>query len=947
MAKIFPAFLVSVALLAASEAGAFQAPPNDSTGDGYHIRAGALDDALNAFAAQSRVQILYSPSLVANRRSAGLDGKAPTREALARLLQGTGLTAVAVNANTYLLQAAPRPRPVAPPRATVRRESAPPSAPTQLDTVHVTGTRIPRSAFQTSTPLTIITREEIRASGHQTLFDLLRLMPGMTGHHPRDVATGGGASQVPSAAAASSSLYSLGPRATLFLVDGRRMANYGLVSTDMGALSDLNGIPLSMIDRIEILHGGASAIYGADAMAGVVNIILKKDYSGGEITANYGVSDRGDAEQQRLSASIGLQTRGGGSVFLSADHFARNPLVGSQRDWSTVDQRDAGLRDARIPFGYYIGNFYVPIKGCEDRDPGLEGKACSLDRAQYVSLQPGITSNAFYAHYRQPVGGNGEFYADLRATRVSLEMQNAPFYGLVSLPEDNPDAFAPLPILPLAYAFSEVGPVRNRTVTNTRDATVGLRGYRGRWEWDLSLAQRRNKVHNRIDGLIDEVELFDAADQRLFRFDQSEKSNDVIERISPQNTLGGEVVLDSAVANFDGPLFRMPGGDATVAVGAEFRRERLRSRPGASFVNGSVALAQEMEREDSSRNDSAVYGEINLPLHETLSIDAAWRLDRNGGFGSRVSPKAGFKWTPTPSLTLRGSVGEGYRAPTLFEVRRPMIFGDTDQIPYSDAIGPCLIPIDDTATCLVDKHATVNPKLKPETSHSRTLGVIWQPAEAFSLSLNHYRIARNNEMLVINSLQRPELYPGALLRDDEGYLYGVNIYLDNVGRTEVRGWELDADYRVETARWGKFAWRLNGHYLDRLIRRSHPQVPALDYAGYTTPDRSLLGSVQWNYRDWIATLNLRYMGPAKVDFGDPTVDCMKRWKRAGKCSTPSATLVGLNLAYGGFERWLLSLNVSNLTDHAPVNYDESAGGYSIADDDPVGRYYLISATYRF
>ncbi|MGO1000390.1 TonB-dependent receptor domain-containing protein [Lysobacter sp. CA196] len=946
MVKISYAFIVSVALTFAPEVGAFQAPKGDFTADGYRIQAGALDDALNAFAAQSRVQILYSPSLVANRRSSGLNAHVSARDALARLLQGTGLTAVAVNANTYLLQVVPRPRPVAAPRATVRRDTSGPGSPTQLDTVHVTGTRIPRSAFQTSTPLTIITREQIRSSGHQTLFDLLRLMPGMTGHHPRDVATASGASQVPSAAAASSSLYSLGPRATLFLVDGRRIANYGLVSTDMGALSDLNGIPLSMIDRIEILHGGASAIYGADAMAGVVNIILKKDYSGGEITANFGVSERGDAEQQRLSVNLGLQTRGGGNVFLSADHFTRNPLVGSQRMWSTLDQEDNGLQDARIPFGYYFGNYYIPIKGCEDLDTGSEGQTCSLDRARYVSLQPGITSNAFYGHYRQPVGSNSEIYADVRATRVVLEMQNAPFFGLVNLPDDSPDAFAPMPVLPLAYAFSEVGPVRNRTTTTTRDSTLGFRGYRGRWEWDLSLAQRRNKVLNRIDGLIDEPKLEEAVEAEKFSFTKKGNTEEVIEEISPQNTLGGEVILDSVVANFDGPVFAMPGGDATVAIGAEARRERLRSRPGGAFMRGEVALAQKMDARNSHRYDSALYTEMNLPLHDSLSIDAAWRVDHNGGYGSRVSPKVGFKWSPLQSLTLRGSVGEGYRAPTLFEMRRPMTFGDTAIVPWNSVTDPCLIQLSETA-CQVDKHATVNSKLKPETSHSRTLGMIWSPTDAFSLSLNHYRIRRNNEILVINSLQRPELYPEALVRDSDGYLIGVNMYLDNVGSTDVRGWEFDADYRFETARLGKFALRLNGHYLDHLIRRSHPKVDALDYAGYTTPNRSALGSVQWSYRNWITTLNLRYMGPAKVDFGDPTKSCYKTWRVSGKCRTPSATVTDLNIAYGGFEHWLLSLNVSNLSDHTPVNYDESPGGYSIADDDPVGRYYLVSATYRF
>ncbi|KRB03424.1 TonB-dependent receptor [Lysobacter sp. Root690] len=950
MAKISYAFIVSVALTFASEAGAFPAAADDFPADGYNIPAGALDDALNEFARRHHLQISYSPALVARRRSRGLRGAGSVREGLARLLEGTGLTAVAVKPNVYLLQASPRPaRPVpAPVPAAKPMATAKPPVPTELDTVHVTGTRIGRADFESSLPLTLITNEQIRASGHQTLFDLLRLMPGMTGHHPRNVATEGGATQVPSAAAASASLYSLGPRATLFLVDGRRMANYGLVSTDMGALTDLNGIPLSMVDHIEIAHGGASAIYGADAMAGVVNIILKKDYRGAEVGGSFGVSQRGDAEQTRAYASFGERTPGDGSIFVSVDHYTRNPLLGSQRRWSTLDQRFDGQRDLRVPSGFTFGNFVVaPAPGCEGDEAVADSAACTLDIPRYVSLQPGITSNAFYTHFRQPLGDNAEFYADLRATRVSLEMQNAPFYASVQLPEGHPDSFKPFPALRLNYWFSELGPVRNRSVTTTRDYTAGIKGYRGKWEWDVSLSRRRNKVVNRIDGLIDESALFGTqgdAEVTTFRFSKAEENpTEVLEAISPRTTMGGEVVLDTVSGSIEGPLFALPAGDVKVAAGFEARHERVRNRPDDAFIKGKIALAQEADSRDASRNTSAIYAEFNAPLHEKLWVNAAWRVDRDAGYGNQISPMFGVRWQPLRSLALRGSFGEGYRAPTLAELRRPLVV-DNQAFVRSDATTqPCLNDYGDY--CQVVQRAVINPDLRPETSTSRSLGLIWTPNEDFTATVNRYRIRRNNEILAIDAASRPDLFPKALIRDADGYLDTVETYLDNVGSTEVRGWEIDAEYRHQTQRWGNLSFRINGHYMDHLLRRLHPKEREYDFSGYGTPNNTVLGSVRWSYRDWIATLNLRYMGHATVGI-QPGQDCVLLDEPA-RCRTPSATLVGFDVAYGGFDKWLIGLNVSNLNDRRPVNYDYSFGGYSIVDDDPVGRYYLVSAVYRF
>ena len=403
----------------------------------FVIPAGDLDRALQVLATQSRVQILYAPDLVAGLRAPGLQAQLAPVRALTLLLQGSGLRAVQVNANTFLLERGPEAAvglsvPALPPKRS--------DAPTDLATVEVTGTHIPQSSLDvvTAVPLTRITRAQIEASGYQTLFELLSHQPGMVSHHPVDVATDGGfQSQQPFAAAATTSLYGLGPRATLFLLDGRRMANYGLASADLGGLTDLNGIPLNMVERIEIIRGGASAIYGADAMAGVVNIILRKGQVGGEVVARYGLSERGDAEQRRLSFSYGKDTDSGGSWFLSADYLHRDALLGADRAWRTADLGRLGLGDWRVPLAYFSSEG-IEHWACPDEIRDEAGE-CHLDKPRYVTLQPQLESSALYGHLRQPLGANVEFSAALRLSQVQQRLDGAPFHAAMFLPFGHPD----------------------------------------------------------------------------------------------------------------------------------------------------------------------------------------------------------------------------------------------------------------------------------------------------------------------------------------------------------------------------------------------------------------------------------------------------------------------------------------------------------------------------
>ena len=241
--------------------------------------------------------------------------------------------------------------------------------------------------------------------------------------------------------------------------------------------------------------------------------------------------------------------------------------------------------------------------------------------------------------------------------------------------------------------------------------------------------------------------------------------------------------------------------------------------------------------------------------------------------------------------------------------------------------------------------AKENPDLQPETSRSYILGVVWAPTAAFDLSLDRFRILRRNEIISSDALANPAAFPDALVRDENGGLFGINDYFTNVGRTEVEGWELQSEYRIDTAQRGRFTLRLAASYLDELSRQTYASSPALDYAGHGAPQRSVLAGVEWRYRDWITALNLHECGPS--DVAAPGEPCPRAQRERAHMPHASWTTADLYLAYVGIAGWRLSLEHQQPDRPRPVNYDVDKLGYDIAYDDPRGRYYLLSAAYRF
>ncbi len=925
----------------------------------YDLGAGALDDALGGFIDQSKAQLLYAPALVRGKRSTGLKGVYRTQEALARLLDGHSLTAVRVTPNTYLLQ----PAPIGPPRehrnaVRARAEAAQgrpgPSVPTQLAAVTVVGSRIPRTAFDTSVPVSVITAEDIQSSGVGTLYELLREQPGMLGHHPVAVASEGLSSLQPIVTAASASLYSLGPRGTLFLVDGRRVASFGFVPYDLGGLFDLNSIPLSFIDRIEILRGLASATYGADAAAGAVNIVLKKDMQGGEAAARHGVSDRGDAQLSGLSANFGARTGAGGTVSIAVDLMQRQALEGHARAWSTGDSRRLGLFDLRVPLGFQPADVRrrpLPFRQCDDAGNDPDSPYCKYDIAQYRTLQPRLRARSAYAHWRQPLGDSVSLEFSARHSWVRQTVKQPPRLDLLPLsgpdapqidfPDDFPPGYADANA---RYAFYDLGSPQNQSLSRTLDLSAGAYGTWDRWNWRLALSHSQQRTQSAVSNLLRASAMRPGGLSRYRLF--GDNSPALLDSLKASIHPRGRDAQDSLEASLDGPWFQAPGGPAEFSVGLALRKERLVHTPDPLQSEFALATgATDVAARDIRGHSVAAFAEARIPVHRTLQFDLAAHLEREHRFSPQPSSRIGLAWAPHERVRLRASFGQTRRPPSLQDRRNP--YGGAPQL-WGMYVRPLLQPCREVSgACMVELGAGENPDLRPESARSASIGLTMAPTDAFDLRIERYWIERWNEFGISNTLNYPELHPPGLVRNAEGELYRIAEHVSNIGSARSRGWDASANYLLRTGRWGSFYFQLSGHYLQSHTTATIYDPGRIEDAGYTAPKLSMAGSVKWRYGDLTTSLAIRRFGRSRAYSSFEGSTCWWESLAPDKCTNPSATLLSLNVNYTGFDRWILSLGVNNLADRQPVNYHPSLDGYNIAVDDPYGRYYVLTTTYRF
>ncbi|UXI70519.1 TonB-dependent receptor [Tahibacter amnicola] len=911
----------------------------------WEIPAGPLAESLTQLAQQGNVQLLFDPALVAGRSVPALKGKWPPAKALQRLLRRSGLTARAIESDTFVISAAPAPR------VSLRIERTT----TDLPTVEVTEPHARVEHWTGFTSGTVITRAEIERSGAVTLSDLLRSQPGLEisrtelmASQPDATYSHGGA-----AGAASVGMRGLGAKSTLVLIEGRRMANYGLTQGGFGAVVDVNSIPLGLIESVEILREGASTRYGADAIGGVINLHLRHAFEGIDLSATAGTSQYGDGSHTGATAALG-DTMGENRYLLYADYTRRYPLIGKQRDWYTQDKRRIGLWDQRS-YHSYPGTFipidesgelppnWIALPGCPQDSLNDEG-VCVMDSAKYASLQTDFLSKSGSLRITREIDESVEIHADLRWTQVTQQQQARPEVRTVEISDGIP-GITDLPGL-LDYAFADLGPVRERTVSTSRGITFGAKGDWLGWQWTTDLSLQQNRTADRVSGV-----LLSTTGYNYF----GPNSPEILEAMSPTIHRSGRNTQHEWVGDATRSLWDLKGGPIEVELGANARHISIYDVPSTLLnIPDNVATGLVSYPQTTTDNAAAAYAQATLPFLPRFTTELGWRIDKGRASAAASSPKVALRWTPTDTILLRGTAVDGYRPPMAIERERPEgdISIQTIRIPKN--LAPCATPIFVGTTgidCSLQVSTHSNPELAAETSRSYNVGVVYTPMTDLNLSLDLYNITRRKEIAnlpVAYALLNTERFPGFTERNENGVLTGLHVYPVNFGYTKSRGLDFSGEYRFEDSALNEYTVRMDATYVLRRELLVEGDTIAERYAGYESAPK-FRGRLDFDFirAPWAATAGLVYVGPYRnYLFESDYVTCSEEQKAADKCVTPGFFTLNLNLRYAPSDHWSLALNIGNALDHEPTYYGPYSANYNVNFDDPIGRSYTLTFRYR-
>jgi iron complex outermembrane receptor protein len=678
---------------------------------------------------------------------------------------------------------------------------------TVIDTVEVTGSRIKRADIEGALPVTVIGRAEIDTSGKVSVAELLQTST--FNSFGSTVPASGSSAQ----SFSELSLRGLGGGRTLILIDGRRAP----VSPQTGIGQDLNTIPLAAVERIEILTDGASAIYGADAMGGVVNIITRRDFNGAEVTFGSGQSARGGDTEQG-SALFGTADDKG-RIIAGVSYNSRGITFARDLDWlgagassysnnyyrfalDANGNRAPTSRIGPVPGGCTNTGFYL----------NGSGNTCLYDFNLVAADTASIDQKGLFARGDYQFTDAWSIYFSGNVTRVESFGRFAPTPEFIFLSAASPNNTTGQDVL-LKHRFDALGPRDNHDDNQTYDFTLGFN-----WiatdtiEFDFGI--RRNEArflshgYNYVNIPVAQ-QLFESGDYSVF--DPNGNPEAVLQEMRATTSRDGFFTQDELFANMTADLFEMGGGTSAIAIGAEYRKEDYADiydqQSAAGNVGGSSGNSSFGERTLRS-----LYGEWILPVTSQFEIDLAARYDDYSDFGNSTSPKVSFRYQPLDSLTLRASWGEGFRAPPLTIINALDAFSaDTVVDPPTAAelgvAGNSAIQINGLAVATAD--------LQPEESQQWSAGVVWDATDWLNLSLDYYNIEIENQIkfysaqTVINRTNLGQFVPSNLgvTRDGSppngnGAIIQVRRGYANEGLVSTDGFDFSARGHWDFGDWG-------------------------------------------------------------------------------------------------------------------------------------------------
>jgi iron complex outermembrane recepter protein len=968
----------------------------------FDIAAQPLPAALKTFATQAHMQLLYQYSAVASARGNAVNGDLEKHVALEQLLKNSGLEVIYSSDSVATIRpvhtsavssakgddspegSAQTPQPLGDSPQLAQVDQGQTSSPStvekandrssekkkteQLEEVIVTGSRIPTTAKEGSQEIKIYTREQIEQSGQTTITDFLNGLPDVSvGVSETDNSTFGRATSV--------RLHGLPLGTTLVLLNGRRVETSGLTS-GVGDVFDLNNIPISAVERIEVLPVGASAIYGSDAIAGVVNIILKQNFDGAELNVQFGGAS--DTHDTTASAAFGRRWDQA-NVSVVATYYDRSELVGADRAiTANQDYTQFGGIDARVNYcdpgnvfstnGANLPGLNAPYAAVPNGFKGTPSlaefastagtlNACSLSR--YNSLYPETRRESLLASAQYQISPSVEVFTEALGSYLQEDtwtfpafLYGSPGFQIFTVAPSNP--FNPFgQTAGVGDLLSAVGREGELNHTMYLRGVAGVRGdFSDGWHWEIATMVSHDKTifentntpnYTAIQAALNSTNPATALDP--FVAGAAQGSSALLSSLvqSGSETFSGQA--NSVTAFVRGNVLQLPGGALQVVLGTEGERDGLTSNTGdLPGVTPDVELSFD-------RKIYSVFGEARLPLlrgdgsTELLTATVADRYDHYSDFGGTSNPQFGVELHPETSIAIRGSFGRSFKAPTLASLYYP-----TQTFPV-EIVDPARGNAVETPTQVFGG----NPNLRPETGDSLTFGVAYAAAgdSGPQAGVTYWQVTERNNIQSLSTqiiIDNASLFPGAITRAPSvggqlGPITSINLSEVNFGEIDVHGIDYELSYGIPSV-LGRFRPFLGATQTLSYKAALTPMSSAVQSAG-TAQDtgdwapkwKGNLG-VSWSQKTVSAIATARYTSHYQ-DYDRTAMigstwflDANVHWGFGDRIAAQATRI--LNGSY-------IELGGVNLLNKLPEysNYENGLAGYDATEADIRGRYIYV------
>ncbi|WP_105200552.1 TonB-dependent receptor plug domain-containing protein [Pseudoalteromonas sp. T1lg10] len=821
----------------------------------------------------------------------------------------------------------------------------------EVERIEVTGSRIKRTDMEGASPIEVITSAEFEKQGRLSVADALR-----------SVTSNSFGSFVPSSGSSAQSqstvsLLGAGSDRTLVLIDGRRMAGSPSLG---GSSANLSSIPMAAIERIEILKDGASAIYGSDAIAGVINVVLKKDYEGATFDIQIGRPSADGADSKQMSLAMGISSDKGNITFVY-DHQEQGAIFDRDRDYTAASWEDldgdglVSIYDETVGVSYYGATIVNPDGDleatpiCDDLAANVPGFVGSLDQGSllggvgggevcgfaFANVSANMAStnrDSVMTSATYEIADDVELFARAMLSRNdSFGRYAPPAAGWDDIPVGNEHNAYDEPVDGY-FRWYQIGNRDGLVTDYQQDYMVGLKGLlNDNIEWEFTY--HKAKLDYRQVG---RYYLSYAGLYTNLLLDIPLGSEVGINNMRSTTYQEDQNEMDHWFGGLGFSLGELGGGEIQHYLGAEYFDQSFASKydaqSEAGLIGGSAGNTAQGERDTT-----AVFYEISMPILDNLIVNAAYRYDDYSDFGSQGTPSVKVEYRPTDDILLRASYSEGFRAPSLSELLGQTSFSATSATDYV-ACELQEIPVESCRSRQFDNLQESNNNLGPEESEYFNMGVVYSGIENFSVKVDYFDLEVTNVIsdITVQDLINIELagqldafeaaYPGVNLdRNPDGSITEDVVTRSENGAIMTRkGLDVDVNYNLETG-FGNFSLGNVTTYLLESGGDVYFGGPMQDFIGQPgLPEWRSQFKLDYSIGDFAASWTTDVIASTDedsvLDVGDGT-DASK-FRYVGSNHNPTYVVHNLNLKYHAGQYGTFTVGARNLFDKGIVRDDD-------------------------